>query len=847
MAKKKKQKEVEVRDKFSQKKWHLFILVIIGFIFFGNSIKNGFSMDDDLVTSTEDAVHTNVSKGISGIPKIFVSRYVDNGKQSYSYRPVTTTTFAVQYSLFGDKDFATRASVSHFINLLLFILNVILVYLVLLHLFEGKSPYVALVCAVLFMIHPLHSEVVNNIKCRDELLVLLFGFSSMLMIFKYLSTEHKNKRILLLVYVFILVAFAVLSKKTGVTFVVTIPLILYYFKGVKLSTLLKIFGVVILGVFTLTIISKTSLSDSVLREKLFLENPLYIEGGLINKIPMFFYTIGWYLKMMVAPYPLSFYYGYDALPIATWSHVLTWIGFLFVVPLTVLSFLRIKKKEVWSFGFLFFMFSIGGISNILTPAPGIVAERFAYLPSFGLIMAAGYYGYELFMKFQDRKYTKPIVVIGSAVLMLVSLIQNFDRNTVWQSKLSLYKNDVVHNDKSSKSFSLLGQEYIRLARDNRSDFSAFYSYSDSAVVALKKSLEIYPGYWTSANNLGFVYQNFLMDNEKSIGYFQQANSLRRDYPEALVGLASSQAKKIDACDILVESLGYVQLDSTVVNTNSAIEFDAVDPIFNAAIFQKEIKETVNSRLQQKGAGLLNQQNHTVYINELKSALSNYNFLENSVLKNQFDYQKEILVPISQALSVMNGENVNDLLQTINQGVAYKYSLFNAAYFKSKYQIETFDQLDKLRNDLLACKMGLIDSTISVYYLAIECDSLDVRYYEELSKFLHVHGKEEEFLKVNNLGVSRVGIDNKVQLYINLANIYNFRKEKELAIMNVNLGLENAISLRDKIVNSNVENKKLRLENSVKTIQNVLKLGVQVANNLGNQKQVQVYTDLLSKY
>jgi len=84
MAKNKKQSKVEVKRVFSPRKWHLIILEIIGFVFFGNSIKNDFCMDDDLVTTTDESVHPKVESGIGGIPKIFVSRFVENNKKSYA-------------------------------------------------------------------------------------------------------------------------------------------------------------------------------------------------------------------------------------------------------------------------------------------------------------------------------------------------------------------------------------------------------------------------------------------------------------------------------------------------------------------------------------------------------------------------------------------------------------------------------------------------------------------------------------------------------------------------------------------------------------------------------------------
>ncbi|MES2763000.1 MAG: hypothetical protein V4677_12380, partial [Bacteroidota bacterium] len=90
---------------------------------YGNSLKNKYSLDDDYVTVTNFPVkgkefspnHKLVSKGFGGIVKIWKSRYAHDSEASFDYRPFVTTTFAIEYAIFGQNPF-----ISHLVNLLLY-------------------------------------------------------------------------------------------------------------------------------------------------------------------------------------------------------------------------------------------------------------------------------------------------------------------------------------------------------------------------------------------------------------------------------------------------------------------------------------------------------------------------------------------------------------------------------------------------------------------------------------------------------------------------------------------------------------------------------------------------------
>src|SRR4029078_8651082 len=95
----------------------------------------------------------------------------DGRKGLQAYRPFTLLSFAVEKDLFGNKPAA-----AHFINVLIYALLLLVVYKLLTKLFPETSYQLLIMIALLYLVHPVHSEVVASVKSRDELLAGLFGF-----------------------------------------------------------------------------------------------------------------------------------------------------------------------------------------------------------------------------------------------------------------------------------------------------------------------------------------------------------------------------------------------------------------------------------------------------------------------------------------------------------------------------------------------------------------------------------------------------------------------------------------------------------------------------------------------
>ena len=148
------------------------LLGIISFIVYANTLKNGYVLDDSSAIFENTIVH----KGTAGISELLTTpyRYGFYITENDLYRPLSLVMLAIEYQFFG-----LNPAPNHFMNIIVFAAGVIMLFFFLDAFFERKKTAVAFIAALLFAVHPVHTEVVANIKSRDELLCFFFAFLSL--------------------------------------------------------------------------------------------------------------------------------------------------------------------------------------------------------------------------------------------------------------------------------------------------------------------------------------------------------------------------------------------------------------------------------------------------------------------------------------------------------------------------------------------------------------------------------------------------------------------------------------------------------------------------------------------
>ncbi len=232
-------------------KTHLLIFLSAIAVYF-NSIPNSYNLDDEIVTRN----HRLTSKGISAIPQIFTEPYYkDASGYSYEYRPMVLVSFAIEHSLLGE-----NAHASHFINVLLYAWLCVLLFVVLKLLFKDYGSLLAFVATAFFVVHPAHTEVVDSIKNRDEILALGGALAAMFFALRW-ADSGKWYFIPVSAFCFVL---AVLSKQSVIAWAVVIPMALVFFRHPPVFQLLLLTFLLLLPVVWFSLLQMLNMRVAVL-------------------------------------------------------------------------------------------------------------------------------------------------------------------------------------------------------------------------------------------------------------------------------------------------------------------------------------------------------------------------------------------------------------------------------------------------------------------------------------------------------------------------------------------------------------------------------------------------------
>lgn len=503
--------------------YSIIIIVALSFVLYGNTISYDYALDDCMMITDNKFT----KEGIHGIKDILsydsFKGYNDNVLNAVNggrYRPLSIITFALEYEFFG-----MNPHISHFINILLYALTGIFIFLILKKLFLKYSKpkwylTIPFISAILFIAHPIHTEVVANIKSRDELFALLFSLLTLFFILKYFDKSNIFYLILGLLMFFL----ALLSKEIAVVFVIIIPLFLYFFKDYKFKKLILSFSYLFIIAIVFIILRQMVIGKTgthVINTRDIMNNSFAAMTG-DQKYATIFFTLGWYLKLLFFPHPLTYdYYPYH-IPIMEWSNISVLLSLIIYGLMIFYAIKGLKTKKYFSFCILMFLIPLSLTANILFPVGVFMGERFIYISSLGFVLLLAYLMIEKPNKFFKQIFVQPLWFI-IPVLGLYAF-KTIDRNKAWENNFTLYQTDVktsFNSAHSNHSYGLALSAKAEKAKD-KSEQAKLY---DSALVYLDRSFKIDPNNQNVNYLLGKIYGKYKNDMNKAIYYLNNAMNL----------------------------------------------------------------------------------------------------------------------------------------------------------------------------------------------------------------------------------------------------------------------------------------------------------------------------------
>ncbi len=532
---------------------HCLLLFIIGFGLYANTLTHDYTQDDAIVIY--DNMYT--TQGFEGIPDLlkydtFKGFFKVEGKDKLvsggRYRPLTPIMFAIEWQLFAQPEYDEKGKIKkdasgqaiykgstfigHLVNILLYCLCGIVLYLLLVQLLKFRfsaelAYFIALLAALLFIAHPIHTEAVANIKGRDEIVTLLGSLAALYFSLRAWAQERISNHFLAAFLFFL----ALMAKENAITFLAVVPLAFYFFTDASLERIarqtLPFVAATIVFLAIRGYVLGWSLGEPSMELMnnpfLKLEDNRWVALSFSEKMSTITYTLGEYVRLLFFPHPLTHDYYPRHVAIMHWDNGQVLLSVLLYIGMIATAGWGFMKKDLISFSILFYLATLSIVSNIVFPVGTNMSERFLFMPSVGFCLALAVLAGRFILlrkkteeePFKTASFLPMLLVAAVAVLLLGG--KTISRNFVWKDNYTLFTTDIHTSVNSAKLHNAVGGE-LTAQSSKVKDEKKRKEMLTKAIFHLEQVLKIHPSYKNAFLQLGNCY-SYLQEFEKSLKYY----------------------------------------------------------------------------------------------------------------------------------------------------------------------------------------------------------------------------------------------------------------------------------------------------------------------------------------
>ncbi len=563
--------------------WWIFF--IGAFLLYANTLLHTYALDDYLIIVNNELVQAGWSK----IGELVTAPFTwGAGFNDGLYRPLTLLSFASEVAIFGPD----QPLLSHLINVGLFAALCVFLFQ-LLQQWWPKLPVIWVAVAVgLYLVHPIHTEVVANIKSRDELLGFFFVISSAL------GAHHfwRERKIGWGLWSVLSFGLALLSKESTIVFLLVLPLAygLLQKKSIQDQLPILLGYIAVSGLFLwLRHMALEVWYPGVDYSRAYneLSNSLEPTTGL-TRFGMSSLLVGKYLWKCLFPWHLGYEYSFNQIPVRPWTDPLVLLSILANLALVSLMVKGLFQRKLYGFALLFFYATVALFSNLLFIIGVTFAERFAFVPSLAICLLLAY----LLERWASKGKTQQVWALSVAGLLIALFaVRTVVRNPVWKDNESLFLSDVRQVPNSAKAQYNAGTQYGDMARARGEGERAILM--GQAIQHFEKAISLFADYPDAQNNLANIYleqgelnqalglfdQVLLRYPRHRKGHYNRAVTLYQleRYAEAAGGFRTyldfsgyNLSNQAQAHYFLGMSLGFTgQFDQSIVALNEALRLN----------------------------------------------------------------------------------------------------------------------------------------------------------------------------------------------------------------------------------------------------------------------------------
>lgn len=536
---------------FSNPRFQRVFIILLVAIVYGNTLWNKYALDDAIVL-TENKF---VQRGISGIADIFrydsFTGFFGEQKNLVAggrYRPLSIATFAVEQSLWGQ-----QPAISHAVNVLLFIGVCLLLFRVLNILAtifaQQRGGWWAFLAVMVFATHPVNTEVVANIKGRDDLLSLLFGLWAWLQLLHWSAHSTAWKWALPSILFFL----ALLAKETALVFLGIIPIAIFL-SGKPAKFIASVSVILFIPTLVFTLLRWKVLGGVSLPVPDELMNNPYLYATEGQKMATIIYVFTQYFRLLVFPHPLTYdYYPYH-IALKSFTQPVVWYGIILGTFSMVAMLTLFWRKHRYALAIVIIILPILLVSNLIFPIGTFMNERFLFVPVIGYSIMLSWLFLGLFRRYNSSK----VLLVLPFMLLFLYSFKTITRNRVWTDDFTLFTTDVQVSAGSAKANTTAGGAYYERALANIDTVQR----TESLLLSkqhLDSALSIYPSYVDALVLRGNVEWELTQNPLKVFYYYRKVlerNSFHATVTKNILLIASGPAPAQERAAMLEGLLTY---------------------------------------------------------------------------------------------------------------------------------------------------------------------------------------------------------------------------------------------------------------------------------------------------
>jgi len=438
--------------------------------------------------------------------KQFLTEVLNPSTVNGYYQPLTMISLMLDYALGGREN---NLMPFHRTSLILHAANTALI-IVLLYLLFGNI-WIAAAVGLLFGVHPMTVEPIPWVGERKTLLAAFFSLWSLVLYVFYSRTTHHARRTTISLYICCLFAYllALMSKPTSVPLPLVMLLMDYWplrrltyypLSAIRYTLYEKLPFFVLAGISAVvTYISQGPAGGAKSPEEFSPQRILFI---ICHDIVFYLYKIIW-------PVNLSSHYPYPQ-PLNL-SQPMILAGVIGTAILILLLAFSLRWTPAALAGFSVFFITILPTMQIVSFSDVIASDKYAYLPSIGLLMML-----TSFLIWAAGVLEKYKSLVGRMVIAIVVAISAFAESAATRRYLALWQDSLT-----------LAQHMLKLAPNSAGVHSHLGAILDrrgrhaEALEHLYRAISLDPYTAVAYYNLGVAFEQ-QKKPEEAVRYYRQA-------------------------------------------------------------------------------------------------------------------------------------------------------------------------------------------------------------------------------------------------------------------------------------------------------------------------------------